>query len=315
MATTIPSHAMGVFLLFLLGCTGEPVEPAALPPIVPASPEVLRLMVVGDTGKDTPTRDRVVQASRTVCAARGCDALILLGDNVYPRGVQPGEEARSLGLLEPWGTVGVPVYAVLGNHDWGHGNDHAAADAQLQLADGLPWLHLATDWTASAGPATLLALDTTRIFWDGAGRSAWLPDAVARASGWRVVIGHHPLRSTGPHGDAGTYEGWPWVPWLSGRAVEAALTDGLCGAADLYLAGHDHSRQWLEACGVQLVVSGAGASTTKLEDRGHAPRFASPTPGLAWVRLGHDLTIAFHDADGQLEHEGHVAPPPRLAGP
>ncbi|MFT4627620.1 MAG: tartrate-resistant acid phosphatase type 5 [Myxococcota bacterium] len=303
-----------MLVLLVLGCSPQ-ATPLTLAPLEPASSDTLRIVALGDTGHRNDTQRRVASAVARVCAERGCDAVILLGDNIYPRGATAPDAPDALASFAPYADLGVPVYAVLGNHDWGHGNDWGAARAQTALAEGLPWLTVQPDWSLHAGPASLFGLDTTRVFWDGAGRTAWMSDAVANARGWRVVLGHHPLLSNGPHGDAGRYEGLPGIPWLSGRSVRTALEDVLCDQADVYLAGHDHSRQWHSQCGVQLIVSGAGSSVTELSPPDPNTRFQAATPGLVWLSLGAVLTIAFHDVDGYLEHEGTLPPPERLAQP
>lgn len=301
--------------VLLVACASGPATPASLPAIATADPDVLRLVALGDTGHGNATQRRVARGVAAVCAAAGCDAVLLLGDNLYPRGATTPDDARLDDVIGLYAELGVPVYGVLGNHDWGHGSDHDAAANQLAWARDRPWLHLATDWIAEAGPATLFGLDTTRVFWDGSARAAWLTPAVDRAAGWRVVLGHHPLRSNGPHGNAGAYEGWSGLPWLSGAAVGDTLTDAVCGRADLYLAGHDHSLQWIPHCGAELVVSGAGSSATTLEDRGNTPRFARAEHGFVWIRLGSALTVAVHDADGAVLHRSTVPRPDRTRPP
>ena len=297
-----------MFLPLLFACTSPPATPLDLPPVKPSGP-TLRVIAVGDTGHINATARRVARSIQTICLERGCDALLLLGDNIYPRGAT--DEAHAREAMAPWRAIGLPLYAVLGNHDWGHGHDAAAAAAQIALSDSS--LHIAEDWVARAGPATLFGLDTTRVFWDGAARASWLGPALDAADGWRIVLGHHPLRSNGPHGNAGAYEGWSRIPWMSGTSVQTALDGALCGRADLYLSGHDHSRQWLEECGVELVVSGAGSSATTLHDRGNDHRFAAATHGFVWLSAGSSLRVAFYDEDGRLEYEDAVPGRRRLA--
>ncbi len=292
----------------LIACMSPPATPARLTDVEPAHAD-LRLVVVGDSGHVNATARRVAASVTKVCAERGCDALVLLGDNLYPRGLT--SEADPDAAFGPWLATGLPVYGVLGNHDWGHGHDQEAAAAQVAWSHATPGLHLAQDWTMRAGPATLIGLDTTRVFWDGPDRAAWLRDALDAAEGWRVVLGHHPFRSNGPHGNAGSYEGWSGIPWLSGRSLQRVFDDALCGRADLYLSGHDHSRQWLQHCEVQLIVSGAGSSSTHLVDRGNEPVFAAAEHGFVWLSLGPQLTVAFHDEHGRVEHEGVAGRPRR----
>ena len=91
---------------------------------------------------------------------------------------------------------------------------------------------------------------------------------------WFVVIGHHPYLSNGKHGNAGNYERLPGPYFVSGSAVKRFLDKNVCGKAQLYLSGHDHSLQVfdgnIKGCDTQLIVSGTGASATKLYKRNKA---------------------------------------------
>jgi hypothetical protein len=72
---------------------------------------------------------------------------------------------------------------------------------------------------------------------------------------------------------------------------------------DLYLSGHDHNRQWLEpSCGVELIVSGAGAKLTDLEGRGSATLYEDDDePGFVWIELrDRHLTGEFYNSSGDL---------------
>ncbi len=303
-------------LLLAAGC-GGPAPLTLVDDVVieAADADVVRFVAVGDTGKGNATQRRVAAAIARTCASRGCDFVILLGDLLYPRGMEdPNDPRAEERVLAPYAQVGAPVYAVLGNHDYAHGRDTRRAQWLLDFAREAPGVALPGHaWAARVGPVALIGLDTAAAFQFGPGEQrAWLDrtlDAHDRPGTWVVVAGHHPLRSDGPHGNAGAYEGWPGVPWMSGTGLGRWLGE-LCGRADLYLAGHDHSRQLLRHCGMDLVVSGAGSSATAIVDRGNAPRFAKATPGFAWLELtprgGRAL---FVDADGIVE-ETHT-----LSGP
>ena len=265
----------------------------------------MRLVALGDTGKGNETQRRVADAVVQTCAIRGCDLILLLGDNLYPRGMEAPDDPRATGwILQPYAGAGVPIFLVLGNHDYAHGRDRARAAWQIAWAGRTEGVELPGHaWEARIGPLQLLGLDTAAAFQFGAqDQLRWLRQRLEQPRApWTLVAGHHPLRSQGKHGNAGTYEGWSHVPWLSGAAIERLLSP-LCGRVELYLSGHEHSRQLLEHCGVELVVSGAGASTTPILDRGNQPRFARATPGLVWLELTEtDGTLAFIDADGQPE--------------
>ena len=74
---------------------------------------------------------------------------------------------------------------------------------------------------------------------------------------------------------------------------------------DIYLAGHDHSRQDLgERCGTQFLVSGAGAKTTDLSDGDNEVPWEADTEGFLLMEATPDqMVFRMYDADGVLEHE------------
>lgn len=296
----------------LAGCAPEPSFGTPPAPAL-ADPDVVHLVAVGDTGKGDDGQRRVAEAIRAVCAREGCDLVVLLGDNLYPAGMESPDDPRAdERIAEPYAGV-APIYAVLGNHDWA-GRSAAVADRQLAWAAGRD--EVVTDthaWVVEAGPLLLAGVDTEAVFlWGDGPQGPWLRGALdASDAPWKIVVGHHPLRSDGPHGNAGAYEGWSSVPWVSGAAVRAFLEGAVCGRADLYLAGHDHTRQLLEACGTTLVVAGTGAAGTRIVDRGNAPRFADAAPGFAWLSLGTDAgELRFYGADGEVDATFALAPGP-----
>ena len=300
--------------LIALGCGAALSEPPPSITLPTANPSTLRAVLVGDIGRTGANHQRVADSVRSVCAMRGCDLILFPGDNLYPRGVQEGEAHLLEEILAPYTAAGAPLMLVLGNHDWGHGFDKSAAQRQLDAArEHDEWVLPSLDYEVNAGPAMLLAVDTTRAFWDGPrGRERWVHERLTSSeSPWKVVLGHHTLRSDGPHGDAGHYEGWTGVPWMSGNGVVKMLEQNVCEHADLYLAGHDHSRQWLMDCGTHFLVSGAGASTTELMRDRSIRQWGTASLGSIWFELGTELTVAFYDDRANLEQEFRSPRPSR----
>jgi hypothetical protein len=148
-------------------------------------------------------------------------------------------------------------------------------------------------------------LDTTEVFWEGAEpQASWIAGTVrASTARWRIGFAHHPFISDGPHGNAGAYEGLPGIPYSDGAAIQTLFADSVCGRFDLVFSGHDHSRQWHEACGTGWVVSGAGSKATPLLDRGNRAIFGTEAHGFVWVELGDEARIAFVDVDGHVSYE------------
>ena len=295
-----------------MGCGAPLEEPVAGPDARAGS--TVRFVALGDQGVGNASQRLVSGVLDRVCEERGCDLAVFLGDNLYPRGMSsPDDPEMDRVFTAIYGSLDLPMYAVLGNHDYAHGRDEQRAKWQVA------WARRSNDLTMpgrtysfQAGFADFFALDTTWMFWNGPEpQQTWLSEALdASTARWRVVFGHHPIRSNGTHGNAGAYEGLVGVPYASGMGLSRFFDAAVCGRADLYLSGHDHNRQWLSHCGVELIVSGAGSKAQPLVDRGNRPTFASEAIGLVWVELAEErLTVAFYDQEGRLEFEGYRARP------
>lgn len=284
--------------------------PAEIGLVPTADPTRVRFVAVGDTGNGNRTQHAVARAMGEVCAARGCDLGLLLGDNLYPRGMSgPDDPAMDRVTTEVYGDLPFDFYAVLGNHDYGDSTEEQRAAWQVGWARRTEQFVMPQRFYGfSAGPARFWALDTNMIFWHGgAAQGAWVDLGLPLAPRWRVAFGHHTYRSEGRHGNAGSYEGYAYLPYASGGRMAAFVESHLCGEVDLYLSGHDHNLQWLRACGLELVVSGAGSDTRPLEGRGNDPLFASDSAGFAWIELAQEGRVAFYDADARLLYEGTFA--------
>jgi tartrate-resistant acid phosphatase type 5 len=151
------------------------------------------------------------------------------------------------------------------------------------------------------------ALDTNDIMYTGASaQKSWLQSATAASTGpWKIAFGHHTYVSNGQHGNAGEYEGVPFVPIVSGGNVKSFFDDAVCGKVDVYLCGHDHNRQWLEpACGTEFVVSGTAAKMTGLVGRGTPTFYENDQSGGFLLVEIHGLTLTgtLFDEDGNVEY-------------
>ena len=164
--------------------------------------------------------------------------------------------------------------------------------------------------------AEFFALDTNRSFWgpNGSGDTqtradltSWLGSSTAT---WKIALGHHPYKSNGPHGNAGNYDcrdvpglGCVAAPlFTDGRHVKSFMDAVVCGRADVYLSGHDHSLQWLTpTCnGTQLIVSGNGASATTVDAKN--PNYFQTTElGFIYIELnGRTFTGTFFGQTGNV---------------
>ncbi len=299
--------------------TAGPVDAGLLAPAVDSPLDagvVVRFLAVGDTGKGNPEQHQVGAAMGALCAAKGCDFVVLLGDNFYPSGVTSTTDPQwQTAFVQPYATVDAPFYVVLGNHDYGgkgQGQEFGKEQAQLDYAQVNPkWRLPARHYRWSLGPAEFFAADTNRSMyagkWPGVDDeqvrhdfAQWLPASTAT---WKIAFGHHPYYSNGPHGNAGHYDGVGLIPIANGEGVKDFLEATVCGKADVYLSGHDHSQQWLTPrCGsTELIVSGAGSSPTTLPGK-NASYFQSLRLGFLWVELRErTFTGIFYDETGAEE--------------
>lgn len=211
---------------------GEPM-PALAPPEV--GDGCRRVAVVGDVGHPSPELGATVAGLVRASAQRPFDALVLLGDNVYPDGDPALLDQAVLRPFAPLLGAGVPPLAVLGNHDVqaGHGDE-------IARLLGMPgrW------YVATLGDALFVGLDSTRPYC--AEQREWLEDTLAGARArWIVVALHHPPYSAGWHG--------------SERRVRRAFVPLFRRfGVDLVLAGHEHDYQRsMPLAGVTYVISGA----------------------------------------------------------
>lgn len=226
------------------------------------------LLAFGDAGarpddrRDYPLLLRVAAAVAAEDRARPADALLVLGDNFYPRGlvgeelvlrvretlarpwcrfVAPGgpRAAELAGACELPGPERhpIPIHAILGNHD------AVSAESPGLQRDAIPlfvpnW-RLATDAVdvRELAPGVSLVLVESERFFEGAD-TAPIGEALRRAPGpWRVLALHRPLLGF----EAGAHEDPDQVAEYKRRMRAAVAGAGV--PVHVVLAGHSHTLQ------------------------------------------------------------------------
>ena len=273
-------------------------------------PVALSLLALGDTGArpDDPPRVRAQLAVASALEAEDrrlpVDALLLLGDHFYDVGLREDElvarvranlvrpYCRFLALTAPRSsevesacqTPGaerhpVPLYAVLGNHDY-----MTPGSDRLQR-ESLP-LFLA-NWRMPEPPAavaelghgvSLVLFDSDPVF-----RGA-PPEGLARAlreavGPWRILVAHQPIAVVG------TSEREAYASFRA-RVVAEIAAAGV--PVQLYLSGHEHNLQALvmESPAPPLhVIAGGGSGARSLHDANPRRRAGFADAGYARVDL------------------------------
>ena len=245
------------------------------------------------------------------------DFIVSTGDNFYPNGVasvndplwQSAFENIYHGphTFEDW-------YVVLGNHDY-LGNAQAQIDyTEKSQRWQLPARYYSKTFTLENNEQVLMVfLDTNPIqpqyrdrdkyrSTQGQGYKAqltWLETQLAGSKAkWKIVVGHHPLYSSGKR--FGRNQGLRDIlePILERHNVQA------------YIAGHEHDLQYNQPKNSKVAhfVSGGGSEARFVKQR-EFTRYAEATPGFLSVSInGETLSVSAinHLGEVRFSTEKHI---------
>jgi hypothetical protein len=208
--------------------------------VAPVQSKPLRFIAFGDYGEGTPFQAALGQQMVKTFQKTPYHLALLLGDNIYPNGdikrlAKTHFENPYAGLIQNK----VRFLAAIGDHDDHHGHKQAE----------MAYFKMPGDYyEVSQGPVDFFILNTTH-FVHSPKQRAWLEKALSQSHApWKIVIGHHPLYSSGRNGNT--------------EGVKAILEPMLTRYhADLYLSGHDHDYERFKPIhNVHYMVSGGGGS-------------------------------------------------------
>jgi acid phosphatase len=254
--------------------------------------------VLGDWGRDTPEQHHVAAAMGRAAAQANSDFVLAIGDNFYSDGVASTTDPLWQSVFEGVYThpaLQVPWYALLGNHDY-RGSPQAQID---YAATSKRWrmparYYQVADAALPRADVDLFAIDTSPFVeryrektdepigrntssQDTAVQLAWLDHALSQSRAkWKLVTGHHPIRSGGSgHGDQ---------PEIIARVQPILKRYGV----QAYIAGHDHDLQHIRRDGIDMIQCGGG-----MEARPVSPvqgtRFCRAAAGFGMVQVTGDL--------------------------
>ncbi|EFN52564.1 hypothetical protein CHLNCDRAFT_32423 [Chlorella variabilis] len=277
-----------------------------------------QFLVVGDWGRGGKhNQTKVAAAMARKAEAMRTDFVLSTGDNFYPSGLLSPEDPAfdaSFTSIYHQPSLQVPWHAALGNHDHGETADPSSPacgawdpacfysplnelDARLAQRDARWHCERSFVLSLAGGAVDVFFLDTTPLLleyaavpwranrggleeqsWEGQLRE--LEARLARsAAGWKLVVGHHPIRTT--------HRKWhAWAEMV--EHVEPLLTKY---GVQAYLCGHDHNLQLLHKPGTGYwhVTSGGGSRVgPKFRGTKHA-LFQHGGNGFVAVRLSPSL--------------------------
>ncbi|KAL9156396.1 hypothetical protein ABFS82_09G073700 [Erythranthe guttata] len=278
----------------------------------------LTFLVVGDWGRRGDfNQSQVAFQMGKIGDELDIDFVVSTGDNFYDNGLNGEDDSNFLesfsniytakSLQKQW-------FSVLGNHDY-RGDALAQLSPFLRKIDSR-WLCLRS-FVVNAEIAELFFVDTTPFVeeyftspedhvydWRGvspvksytANLLKDLESALKESSAtWKIVVGHHAIRSVGHHGD-------------TQELIDQLLPILQANKVDLYMNGHDHCLERIsdQKSPIQFLTSGAGSKAWRGDvstSNNAGVNFFYDGQGFMSVKLTQsDVEIVFYDVFGRLLH-------------
>lgn len=271
-------------------------------PVVVPQTQHLRLLLVGDTGVPNEELEQIQRA----VLKESFDAVVALGDLIYPYG-----PSCRMGALD---ATAADIYAerlgafykplnkltlmVIGNHEVdGEPRDPSREACFVDYAAAEPLLYFpAMSYAVDFGVVVAAVINTNAP--DDA-QAAVVKAAFKDHPGWKLLIGHHVLRTYHDKEDEVALR-----QWMRDHHIKP----------DLYVNGHAHLQQFGVYDGIPAATTGA---TSKLRERPACPPDCGE--GQAWgqsvrgyVMLDatpQRLSLTYRDADGQDLWQWHTERP------
>lgn len=300
--------AAGLPLWCSIACDKKPsaAEQPEPEPVI----DSLSFVVIGDWGMGgNETQKKIADQIFAKSKIHNAGFVVTAGDNFYPSGVSDVNDQnwkKSFEDIYVDDSLPLKWYPVLGNHDY-QGNPQAEIEysnvstrwtmpgryyfQKFQIDDEHSVLLVFTD----TSPFLTEYYGSTRISPNLVGQDTsvqlkWLDSVLSQSNDtWKIVVGHHPVYSSGLHGN--THE-------LTG-AFDSILKNR---KVDFYLAGHDHHIEHLRpgAGTLHYFISGGGADEYPVQAT-PASLFARSSPGFLIVTLYEEkFAFYFYNDNGEL---------------
>jgi len=291
-----------VLLLHGCGKVNEAVQ-------IPRDHSSLQFIVMGDWGmQGAPAQMLVAKQMDILAATTKIDFIVTTGDNFYPFGVKTVDDPLWGKNFEAVYSLphikDIPWYVTLGNHDY-FGDYHAQIEygkthpnwilpaeyyakdfklgnkllARFIFADSNPYLH---EYQKQPGQYHGIDREDPPI------QTKWLEKQLRdKAPTWKIVIAHHPLYTSGAHGNINELI-QAWSGLFEQYGVNA------------YFAGHDHHLEHLRPAGVtNYFISGGGGARIRRVLQIPDSLFVQSSHGFAHVILDQScMQVRFINAVG-----------------
>lgn len=237
---------MRIYIFFVLmtafSCSKGPGEPGKLIEI-PSSDQA-KYCFFGDGGTGSDGQLMVAK----LLAREKCDIYFYLGDLVYPSGIQSAQDPDLEKLFfAPYQELlqSAPLVIMMGNHDY-----KGDMDAWIEIASKHKNLvYPGHYFQIISNDICFLVLNTTDQKFI---QADWLSGIDVSACDQTLLLGHHPLKSSGKHLK-------PYFPLN-------IFLEYAASKADVFVSGHDHHLSYEGRVGeVHQFVSGAAGQLRALD--------------------------------------------------
>jgi len=203
---------------------------------LPNRPDSLKFAIIGDSGTGSDSQYRVAQQLLAARQKFPYEFVLMMGDNLYSGSGSKDYQKKFEKPYQPLLDSGMKFYAALGNHDNPDERNYKPFNMGGQRY---------YTFKPKAG-IRLFALDSNYM---DPPQVQWLEkELTASGSDWKICFFHHPLYSSGMHGD----ESLP----LRAQLEPLFLKHGV----DVVFAGHEHFYERIKPQkGIYYFVSGGAA--------------------------------------------------------
>jgi predicted MPP superfamily phosphohydrolase len=279
------------------------------------SEEQLDFFVLGDWGKKGDPQNSVANAMSIEADISKPEFILSVGDNFYPAGVKSTKDKHwqeTFEAIYSSESLKTPWYSAFGNHDY-----MGKIKPQLEYHKINPrWMSTERYYSFekkipnSDETVHFIVIDTNPF--DGSlsrfGHSdlwkqnkkkqlEWLENTLKSCtSSWIIVVGHHPLFTTGMRRNK----------MLDVRATFLPLFEKY--KVDVYFSGHEHDLQYQIPDGhTHYFVSGAGSDKRGVTTDSIMTKFAASQYGFINVQLNKDtMKVNFINQDNSVIYKTQI---------
>ena len=246
------------------------------------------------------------------------DHIVFLGDNFYPNGVSSVSDPQwSITWISNFQDImkkynGINSFSILGNHDYHqdpisqilYSFQHASWNMPFFFYDLRLYhnnVHVFCIDTCLIAPEYSKSLfnachiDNSAFFDDYVEKYqekqwSWLEDSIMKSDApWKIVCGHYPVISNGPHTCSPNMK----------RLQHIMEKYGI----NIYISGHDHNCQVHYCNNVMYIISGAISSYSFPIRQSEYNIFQSRQSGFLYLEFIYDNVNVYHAG---LDHDPHL---------